>query len=96
MDPSMPILKYPDVKGNQKEMIRYCEKFRQDMLMLAKHALDRINKLIEASSEMDVFLQAHFIARVNKAKAKREARKLARLKAKKAAKRKKKHGKRTK
>ena len=69
MGPAKVPVKYENVKGTLKEMIKYSEEFRQQMLMEAKHLQDRINKLISFCGEMDVFLDSHMLERHKKRRA---------------------------
>lgn len=78
MDPCPKIDKFPGLKGNLSELIHYTEQYRHDMLMQAKHALDRINKLINTCSNLDDFLQSHMVHRVAKRKEKMRKLKLMR------------------
>ena len=66
MGPSKVPVKYENMKGTLKEMIKYSEEFRQHMLMEAQHLHDRINKLISWCGEMDVFLDKHMLERYKK------------------------------
>lgn len=78
MDPCPKPDKFPGLKGNLTEIIHYCEQYRHDMLMQAKHALDRINKLVNTCADLDEFLQSHMMKRVAKRKEKMRKFKLAR------------------
>jgi len=68
MDPSPRVKMFPDITGGMEELVRYGEKYRHDMLMEAKHLLDRVNKLIILCGHYNEFLDEHMIARVRKTK----------------------------